>query len=304
MRPREPAQGLPVEAVNFHCWQPCNMHCLFCFGRFRDVRADVLPDGHLTALEATRVVELLAEAGFKKITFAGGEPFLCPWLPNLLGTAKHAGLVTCVVTNGSLLMDKNLTEYRDLLDWLTLSVDSPHPTTLVRIGRMTAGRTLTLDDYLALCSMIHENGIRLKINTVITRINLHEEMSEFIIKANPCRWKIMQVLPVRGQNDEYVTPLIVTRREFLDFVERHRHILASGVSIVFEDNASMTGSYAMLDPAGRFFDNVGGAYTYGPSVLTHGVNEAIRHVTISRERFLARGGAYDWTPTPPLTHAS
>jgi radical S-adenosyl methionine domain-containing protein 2 len=280
------------------------MHCLFCFGRFRDVRADVLPDGHLTASEATQVVELLAAAGFKKITFAGGEPFLCPWLPSLLRTARSAGLITCVVTNGSLLMNKSLEEYRGLLDWMTLSVDSPQPGTLMHIGRMTAGRPLVPSEYLALCSWVQENDIRLKINTVVTRVNLHEDMSEFIVKAHPYRWKIMQVLPVRGQNDDSVALLIVTHKEFLDFVERHKHASAYGISIVSEDNASMTGSYAMLDPAGRFFDNVDDAYTYSPSILTHGVYEAIRHVTISRQRFLARGGAYNWAPTHPLTHAS
>jgi radical S-adenosyl methionine domain-containing protein 2 len=298
------AQGLPVEAVNFHCWQPCNMHCLFCFGRFRDVRADVLPDGHLTAEEAARVVELLGAAGFKKITFAGGEPFLCPWLPSLLRTAKRAGLITCAVTNGSLLLNRDLTEYKGLLDWLTLSVDSSRQETLMRIGRMTAGRSLTSSDYLALCSWIQKNEICLKINTVVSRANLYEDMSEFVIKVHPSRWKIMQVLPVRGQNDDSIALLLVTRKEFLDFVERHKRTTFHGISIVHEDNASMTGSYAMLDPAGRFFDNVDGSYTYGPSVLTHGVFDAIRHVSISRERFLARGGAYDWAPSSPLTHAS
>ncbi|WP_282071372.1 hypothetical protein [Polaribacter atrinae] len=43
----------------------------------------------------------IAAAGFEKITFAGGEPMLCPWLPKLIKTAKELGLTTMIVTNGS-----------------------------------------------------------------------------------------------------------------------------------------------------------------------------------------------------------
>jgi radical S-adenosyl methionine domain-containing protein 2 len=292
--PPQNAPQPPVESVNFHCWQPCNMHCRFCFGRFRDVRAEVLPNGHLTANEAVRVVELLADAGFRKITFAGGEPFLCPWLPRLLLTAKQAGMITCAVTNGSILVSADLAKYRDLLDWLTLSVDSSRQETLIRIGRATAGRCLTPNDYLGLCSWIHASGIRLKLNTVVSRANVHEDMLEFVVKARPRRWKIMQVLPIHGQNDQSIVGLMVSHDEFLNFIERHARAAIYGIAIVPEDNESMTGSYAMLDPAGRFFDNIEGFYTYSPPILTYGVHEAIKHVTISRERFLARGGDYDW----------
>src|SRR2546423_2902387 len=98
--------SIPVESVNYHLWQPCNMHCAFCFGRFQDVRAQVLPKGHLGRTESLTVVSMLAHAGFQKITFAGGEPFLCPWLPELIARAKSQGMTTSVVTNGSLLSEE------------------------------------------------------------------------------------------------------------------------------------------------------------------------------------------------------
>jgi organic radical activating enzyme len=43
-----------------------------------------------------------AESGLGKITFAGGEPTLCPWLHDLIAIAKKTGMVTMLVTNGSL----------------------------------------------------------------------------------------------------------------------------------------------------------------------------------------------------------
>lgn len=90
-----------VPAVNFHLWQPCNMNCRFCFATFQDVKANILPKGHLPEAEAIAVVEMLATGGFRKINFAGGEPTLCPWLPKLIHVAHDFGMVTSIVTNGS-----------------------------------------------------------------------------------------------------------------------------------------------------------------------------------------------------------
>ncbi|MBI4821777.1 MAG: 4Fe-4S cluster-binding domain-containing protein [Deltaproteobacteria bacterium] len=78
------------------------MRCKGCFAVFQDVKSTVLPRGHLRREEALRVVERLA-AAFDKITFVGGEPTLCPWLPELVSLAKRRARTTMIVTNGSRL---------------------------------------------------------------------------------------------------------------------------------------------------------------------------------------------------------
>ena len=80
-----------IPSVNFHLWEPCNMRCKFCFATFQDVKNSILPRGHLPKQDAIEVVLQLAEIGFEKITFAGGEPTLCPWLPDLITIAKEMG---------------------------------------------------------------------------------------------------------------------------------------------------------------------------------------------------------------------
>lgn len=191
---------VPVETVNFHLWQPCNMHCMFCFATFQDVRRTVLPRGHLPKHEAELVIVKLAEAGFEKITFAGGEPLLCPWITELVSLAKRYGLTTALVTNGSLLSEGLIARLHRILDWITISVDSVQPQTLRLLGRQTAGRALTGGDYLELCRSVRNAGFWLKINTVVTAENFKEDLSEFIVAAHPVRWKVFQVLPIAGQN--------------------------------------------------------------------------------------------------------
>ena len=70
------------------------------------------------------------------------------------------------------------------------------------------------------------------------------------------------MLPVRGQNDGLVDDLVVTNEEFASYVSRNRYVEALGVVLVPESNDLMTGSYVMVDPAGRFFDNVSGTHAY------------------------------------------
>ena len=49
-------------------------------------------------------------------------------------------------------------------------------------------------------------------------------MTEFILEARPERWKLFQVLPVRGQNDGAVDPHLVTADEFEHYVESARRV--------------------------------------------------------------------------------
>src|SRR3954471_20822790 len=77
-----------IPSVNFHLWEPCNFRCKFCFATFQDVKKSILPKGHLPKDQAMQVVRRLAESGFEKITFAGGEPTLCPWIGDLIALAN------------------------------------------------------------------------------------------------------------------------------------------------------------------------------------------------------------------------
>jgi radical S-adenosyl methionine domain-containing protein 2 len=285
----------PVETVNFHLWQPCNMRCKFCFATFRDVRDTVLPAGHLPRDQAMHVVRALSRARFRKITFAGGEPLLCPWIVDLVKLAKAEGVTTSLVTNGTLLDNVLLAQLRPVLDWLTLSVDSVQPDVLRLTGRMTAGRPKDEAWYRDLCARVHAAGLQLKINTVVTSANWQDDLVDFIMAAGPKRWKIFQVLPITGQNSGKVEPFLITTEQFDAFLDHHRVVEHHGIPMVPESNAAMLASYAMVDPAGRFFDSVGtdGGHTYSEPILDVGVRTALSQVTVSRDKFLARGGLYD-----------
>ena len=134
----------------------------------------------------------------------------------------------------------------------------------------------------------------MKINTVVTSVTWQEDFTPFIRLAKPERWKLLQALAIRGQNDAYIADFAITVAQFEACIQRNRFVEQDGISVVPENNEAMTESYAMVDPAGRFFDNAQGSYKYSEPILTVGIEKVLKQVSISPERFSQRGGRYDW----------
>ena len=282
----------PVATVNYHVLQPCNMKCGYCFAIFKDTPAALASRG-LGREDALDLVRLLCGAGFRKINFAGGEPTLRAWISDAIRLAKSRGLTTSIVTNGSRVSPEWLDGLDGCLDILALSVDSVDADTQIRIGRVAGKTPMSVDDYLAVCAAVRERGMRLKVNTVVSQFNADEDFRPFILAARPERWKIFQVLPVRLQNDARIAEFTISDAEFWGYVKRNSTVGAHGVKVVPESNALMTGSYAMVDPQGRFYDNVRGMHAYSAPILEVGVEKALSQVSISPERFAERGGNYE-----------
>jgi radical S-adenosyl methionine domain-containing protein 2 len=283
-----------IPSVNFHLWEPCNMRCKFCFATFQDVKKNILPKGHLPKEQAIDVVRQLADFGFEKITFAGGEPTLCSWLPELISAAKDAGMTTMIVTNGSKLTDEFLQINRTKLDWIAISIDSLKSETNLFSGRAIAGTNpLQLEFYKSIVNKIKGYGYGLKINTVVNKSNFREDLCEFISFAKPHRWKIFQVLPIVGQNDFYIDKFKITDEQFHFFLNSHLEI-KNITKLIPENNYQMRGSYAMVDPAGRFYDNSDGIHNYSQAILDIGVSSAIKQVDYDFQKFICRNGLYNW----------
>jgi radical S-adenosyl methionine domain-containing protein 2 len=283
-----------IPSVNFHLWEPCNMRCKFCFATFQDVKQSILPKGHLPKEQAVQVVQQLADFGFQKITFAGGEPTLCKWLPDLIATAKDSGMTTMIVSNGSRLTNEFLETNRNKLDWIAISIDSLNSETNLKTGRAISGdKPLQLDYYKSLADRVKQFGYGLKINTVVNRNNFNESMTDFIRYAKPKRWKVLQVLPMTGQNDKKIDDFKISETEFQTFIDNHSD-LQNITNIVPETNSQIKGSYAMVDPAGRFFDNSCGIHRYSRSIIEIGTKKALEEVKYDYCKFLLRNGLYNW----------
>lgn len=270
------------EAVSFHIVKPCNMRCKFCYATFEDFHVG----SQMSDVNAFDIIMKLKEAGVQKITFAGGEPMLYRHIKEVIKFAKSIGLTTSIITNGSLLAMEWLSEMASHLDWIGLSVDSLDPKIQRNIGRVSQKPL----NYYDLIDSINLFGYRLKINTVVNRYNKNEDMNSFLFYANPDRWKVFQALKVSGQNDIQFDEIKVNDFEFRQFVNAHRY----QTSMVVENNEMMRGSYLLIDPLGRLFENSAGEHTYSDSLIDHETDHCLSQIKLSRETFERRGGIYKW----------
>lgn len=282
-----------IPSVNYHLWEPCNMRCKFCFATFQDAKK-ILPKGHLPQERSIKLVKEMGKLGFKKITFAGGEPTLCWWISDLISTAKELGMTTMMVTNGTRLDDDFLVKNKGKLDWIILSIDSVNDVTNINSGRAITGKKpMSVESYKILIDKIKKYGYQLKINTVVHRLNYQESLMDLIAYAQPKRWKVFQVLPMKGENDAHIDDFVINKEQFKQFISIHQSLKNAKI-MVTEDNSEMKDSYVMIDPAGRFFTNKKGMQEYSDPILETGIQNAYDQMDYNYKNFINRGGLYQW----------
>lgn len=282
--------------VNMHVVGHCNYACLYCYARF------VESQQFLPLAEARTVIAALAARGVRRITFAGGEPTLHPDLPAMLDQCAQLGIVTSLVTNASRLDRDLCRRLFPRLRWLVLSCDSPNRTTNDALGRrnrlVAVGQPVRVEE---VASWLHEwnahrearDHVRLKINMVITSLNVHEDPSAWLRELRPERVKLLQCCIVPGENDD-AAHLRCDRAAFDAYHARVDAENRDRMTIVAESSEDLLDSYAMIDPRGRFRQARAGGYVESAPIHEVGVDLAWAQVGgCDLERFRARGGEYD-----------
>ena len=292
-----PTPTLP-DTINIFLTAACNFRCKHCYATFNDIRGTapgfMAPELVKEILGSISREPLPSGIPTRKVTFVGGEPTLCRDLVSFVRTAKDLGLDTAVITNGTKITPTYLDQFSGALDWMGFSIDSFCPQTNQRIGRCNSdGVPLSGEDYLVRIGWVKERRIALKINTVVNACNWQEDMTPFLLQARPDRWKVLQVTPIVGQNDQGIRGMQVTSEQFQQFVDRHASLPQLGITMVPETTELIQGSYAMISPEGRFFENSLGRHVYSEPISKVGVREAFSQVAFDAEKFEIRGGRYD-----------
>lgn len=272
-----------IPTVNYHCTKSCNFHCKYCFAHFNDVCGQ-----QLSEFDSLNLIKKLAECGyFTKINFAGGEPMLVPHLDKLIKTAKEYGMKTSIVTNGSRLSPEWIKQVSEHLDIIAISVDSINVNTNNNIGKKTLLENLT-----QLIRTIHDENIKLKINTVVSAYNKEETLTSFINEAMPFKWKILQATKIIGQNEADFSKVAVSEKDYKSFCDRNGEMLSPDIEIVCESENAIIGSYCMIDHRGCFFDDSSGQHRYSDPILKIGVEKALQQTVYSFDKFNERKGNY------------
>ncbi len=272
----------PIESANWHLTDRCNYSCKFCFMKeLLGAEAD-LAGGR-------EIIAALAKMGITKLNFVGGEPLLHPNLKDFAAIARISGMTVSIVTNASLLSRAKLLDLRPFVDWIGVSIDSSREVVESALGR---GHGNHVENAVRVCRSIKREGIKLKINTVVTKLNFEEDMCPLIAELSPLRWKVFQMLVITGQNEEHMGRLAPSSQEFEIFKRINREVkLESGQLPTFETSDDMVDSYLILAPDGSIIQNSNHRYRFIP--LQTVVNSGLSGI-VSQKAYQARGARYEW----------
>ena len=269
-----------VKSANWHITSRCNYCCKFCFSKKLD--------DEITDLEVARDrLQKLKALEIEKLNLVGGEPVLHPLFIDIVKLAKRMGFIVSIVSNGYYL-DRSIIEVlKPNVDWIGISVDSADEAVESALGRGTGSH---VKHAMELAEIIHQVGIKLKINTTVTSLNWKEDMRPLIRTIKPDRWKVFQVLRIIGQNDQYFGALSITNEQFTYFKSLNGEIEC--VSPVFESNPEMIASYFMLSPSGMVMSNLDG--TNRTLTRLENIDRDSFSRVLDTEQYLGRGGIYSW----------
>ena len=250
-------------------------------------------------LQARKGLELLRQAGTEKMNFAGGEPFLHKrFLGELTKICHELGMSVSIISNGSLITPEWMDQYGKYVDIIGVSVDSFDPLTNALIGRGGDANNQHVQRVLDVASMCDKYDISFKMNTVVCTLNWKEDMSDFVHKINPKRWKVFQVLVLEDENSgglgelRDARPYQISNDQFMSFVERHKRGFPQ---LIAEPNDLMQNSYLLLDERMCFLDSSSGGKKPSESILDVGVERVSAQSSFDFEKFQERCDIFEWT---------
>lgn len=274
--------------VSAQIWNSCDQKCVYC--RCPNVKTSLM-----TTEQWMAVICRLRALGTIRIKFQGGEPILKPDFPVLCRTAKAAGLITAVVSNGiSIAAQPELLEG---LDELVISLDSIRPEVNdgLRGKGAFAGARKAID--LAL-----SRGIRTYVNMALTQKNL-EDLDSLLVFCEG-RGMRMNAQPIKFGTeyyDEGARSIALTPEQIRNVHRQLSSWKKQGRGLMFSPQAyrkalewpdlntntiqssgyskCMAGRYYFhIDPDGDVIPCIPHGGGFSPkNVLRDGVDEALRH---------------------------
>lgn len=272
-----------MNVINYHVTNSCNYRCEYCFGKFPG-------ESDLPLDEAKKVVDnicrYIKKSGYAqgRINLAGGEPLLYKEIDGLIDYISSKGLEVSVITNASLLTKERIFRWKGKVCSIGISIDSATESVNLSIGRSCAGQVLTNERLSEVASAIHESGIKLKVNTVVSEFNCNKDMRGLYAALKPDRLKFMQMQIVEGVN-ACAEKRLATADEFAAFCKKHKNCSPDTVE---EPLGSMQNAYLIISPRGDITLNDNGACKVYGNCLKDEFSEVFESMPTDAQKFKAR----------------
>lgn len=262
------------DCINLHFIDACNYSCKHCFvnKENRELSLDKIKN------IIDKVSDYFASRGIQgRINLAGGEPLLSKNIDQIIDYIYSKSIRVSIITNGSLLTEDFIKNNCSKIESIGISVDSLIDSTNMAIGRNFRGKTLSKDELINKCKWIKENGIKLKINTCVSGLNVNEDFNGFLDLVKPDRYKILQMLIY----DDNLMVNKAKREELKEFVKKHKR-----ENTVFESADELNKSYVIIDSSGCLSTN--NLHQSKFSVFENDIADIIDRLDVDYKNYLKR----------------
>ena len=184
--------GREINYLRLSVTDNCNLRCIYCMPEDLKNESD---DNNLTINEYYRTVGILAKLGIQKVRITGGEPLTRKGIDELIGKINTIPEIKeiAITTNG-ILLDTYLDNFiKDGVTSLNISIDSVNKENFNKITR--GGDLCRVTESLR---KARDNGIKIKLNTVIIKGSNDHEISDLVKFAieNNVDIRFIELMPI------------------------------------------------------------------------------------------------------------
>lgn len=212
--------GRPMRDLRISVTDRCNFRCTYCMPKeiFGDDYPFLRNDEILSFEEITRLVNIFARLGVKKIRLTGGEPLLRKDLPTLINKLYDIDGIDdiALTTNGVMLGKQAKPLYDAGLRRLNISLDALDPAVFGSLN----GRNTKPDIILRHIDLAKEMGFHVKINMVVQKGVNEQEILPLAayFKERRITLRFIEFMDV-GNDNRWSFEKVVSKKEILELLQ-------------------------------------------------------------------------------------
>lgn len=162
-----------MKLISWNTTKRCNLFCKHCY-RESSINEDI--SNELSTSEGIKLIEDIAQSGFKLLILSGGEPLLREDIFELVKKAKEEGMIPAMGTNGTLLTQEVTSELKKSgLSGIAISVDSMNQKKHDEFRGLEGAYEKT---QIGIQNAL-QAGLRVQINLTLTKDN-HDEFEDMV----------------------------------------------------------------------------------------------------------------------------
>lgn len=209
--------------------------------------------------------------------------FLYPNIINLVKIAKQYGIKNKLITNGSIIAyNEKMRGILDYLDTITLSIDTIDDDINEKMGR---GKN-HFEEIKTVLDLLKEKNIKIKINTVVNRMNLNHIQGLGEILNNNYKineWRIFKFIPLREVAKENQKIFEITNEEFLSKQEMFQSF-KNIENVKYRNDEDMESKYILITANGDIVRTINKEDVVIGNALKQNLNELLEIMSHNSKR--------------------